>query len=454
MRFIGDLHIHSHFSLATSKQLSPEFLDYWALLKGITVIGTGDFTHPGWLKELKEKLDPAEEGLLRLKDSFRQNITMPSAPNIRQQVRFVLSAEISSIYKKHGKVRKVHNVILAPDFATAEKIQQKLTRLGGNINSDGRPILGLDSKDLLEIALEVSDRILFVPAHIWTPWFSVLGSKSGFDTVEECFEDLTPHISAVETGLSTDPPMHWVCSFLDQFTLISNSDAHSPEKLGRNANIFNTDLSYTGITTALRTGDPNRFLGTIDLFPQEGKYHYDGHRKCGICWDPMQTLEQNEICLQCGKKVTVGVMHRVAQLADRKNPSQRSRPLPFHSIIPLKEILAEIKGTGPASKKVDSEYHTLLGTAGPELFILLDLPVEELRTRGYPLVAEAVQRMRDRKVHIQEGYDGEYGRIRVFPKGKVNDQPSWVPKRRLINFDLGKYRELYNRKKDCQMKLF
>ena len=454
MRFIADLHIHSHFSLATSKQLSPEFLDYWARLKGITVIGTGDFTHPGWLKELKEKLDPAEEGLFRLKDSFGQNITITPAPTLSQEVRFMLSAEISSIYKKHGKVRKVHNVILAPDFATVEKIQQKLIQLGGNINSDGRPILGLDSKDLLEIALEASDRIFFVPAHIWTPWFSVLGSKSGFDTVEECFEDLTPHISAVETGLSTDAPMHWVCSFLDQFTLISNSDAHSPEKLGRNANIFNTGLSYTGITNALKTGDPAQFLGTIDLFPQEGKYHYDGHRKCGICWDPIQTLEQNEICPQCRKNVTVGVMHRVAQLADRKNPSQRPHQLPFYSIIPLKEILAEINGTGPASKKVDSEYHTLLRTAGPELFILLDIPVDELRTSGYPLVAEAIHRMRDRRVLIQEGYDGEYGRIRVFQKNKDDDQPSLVPKRRLINFDLGKYRELYNQKKDSQMKLF
>ena len=464
MRFIGDLHIHSHFSLATSQQLAPEFLDLWARRKGISVVGTGDFTHPGWIEELKEKLDPAEPGLFRLKDSFRQKITIPPAPSLSSQVRFVLSAEISSIYKKNGKVRKVHNVILAPDFATVEKIQQKLIRLGGNLTSDGRPILGLDSKDLLELALEASDKIFFMPAHIWTPWFSVLGSKSGFDTVKECFEDLTPHISAVETGLSTDAPMHWVCSFLDHFTLISNSDAHSPEKLGRNANIFNSELSYPGITNAIQTGDPEQFGGTIDLFPQEGKYHYDGHRKCGVCWDPLQTLEHKGICTQCGKKVTVGVMHRVAQLADRKHPSLRPHQLPFASIIPLKEILAEIFETGPASKKVDSAYHNLLHKHGPELYILLDLPAEELRKTGFDLVAEAIERMRDRRVIIQEGYDGEYGRVRVFQPGKIWDPHAKsqadlfgeqeakdpIPKRNLINFDLGKYRTLYNQQQAAE----
>ncbi len=342
MRFIADLHIHSHFSRATSKKLSPEFIHYWAGVKGISVVGTGDFTHPGWLKELKDKLVPSEEGLFKLKKEHQKELNIPKAIDLCPEIRFILSAEISNIYKKNNKVRKVHNVVLAPDFATAEKIQESLLKIGGNITSDGRPILGLDSRDLLEMVLEASERTYFIPAHIWTPWFSVLGSKSGFDSIDECFEDLTPYISAVETGLSTDAPMHWMCSFLDKYTLVSNSDAHSPEKLGRNANILDTNLSYTDIIRAMKSGDPQKFLGTIDLFPQEGKYHYDGHRKCGIRWDPVQTLKNKGICPKCGKKVTVGVMNRVVELSDRKDLDERPNRLPFYSIIPLKEILSEI----------------------------------------------------------------------------------------------------------------
>jgi len=462
MRFIADIHIHSHLSRATSKQLAPEFLDLWARLKGICVIGTGDFTHPGWLEELQEKLEPAEEGLFRLKPAYRQKAAVPEAPTFSGEVRFVLQAEISSIYKKNGRTRKVHNVILAPDFETVEKIRQSLLRLNANLTSDGRPILGLDSRSLLEIALEASDRTAFIPAHIWTPWFSILGSKSGFDTVEECFEDLTPHLTAMETGLSTDAPMHWSCTFLDPFTLVSNSDAHSPEKLGRNANIFDTELSYTAMTEALKEGDPERFLGTIDLFPQEGKYHYDGHRKCGVVWDPLETLRHKEVCTVCGKKVTVGVMHRVAQLADRDDLESRPNRMPFVSIIPLKEILSEIFEVGAGSKKVDAEYHALLHRFGPELYILLDLPVRELVKGGKPLVGEAVRRMRERRVIIQEGYDGEYGVIRVFKPGEIRSvtvqqalfsstaSDSAVPKRRLINFDLKAFQERYARHKESE----
>ncbi|MFC2142742.1 UvrD-helicase domain-containing protein, partial [Acidobacteriota bacterium] len=350
----------------------------------------------------------------------------------------------------------------APDFETVEKIRQSLLRLNANLSSDGRPILGLDSRSLLEIALEASDRTAFIPAHIWTPWFSILGSKSGFDTVEECFEDLTPHLTAMETGLSTDAPMHWTCTFLDPFTLVSNSDAHSPEKLGRNANIFDTELSYTAMTEALKEGDPERFKGTIDLFPQEGKYHYDGHRKCNVVWDPLETLRHKEICPVCGKKVTVGVMHRVAQLADRDDLESRPNRMPFVSIIPLKEILSEILEVGQGSKKVDAEYHALLHRFGPELYILLDLPVRDLVKGGKPLVGEAVRRMRERRVIIQEGYDGEYGVIQVFKPGEVQSvtvqqalfsstaSDSAVPRRRLINFDLKAYRELYERLKESE----
>ncbi|MFW6140271.1 MAG: UvrD-helicase domain-containing protein [Acidobacteriota bacterium] len=459
MRFIGDLHIHSHFSRATSQQLIPESIHYWAAIKGISVVGTGDFTHPGWLKELKEKLEPSEEGLFKLKKEYIKELSIPRVPNLCSEIRFILSTEISSIYKKNNKVRKVHNVILAPDFSAVEKIQKKLLKIGGNITSDGRPILGLDSRDLLEMVLEASDKSYFIPAHVWTPWFSVLGSKSGFDSIEECFEDLTPSISAVETGLSTDAPMHWMCSFLDKYTLVSNSDAHSPEKLGRNANIFNTELTYPDVIQAMKTGDPENFLGTIDLFPQEGKYHYDGHRKCGVRWDPVQTLQNNGICPECGKKVTVGVMNRVVELSDRKNLDERPNKLPFYSIIPLKEILSEIKRVGPSSKTVDSEYFSLIKKFGPELSILLDLPAEALKKGGFEILSEAIKRMRNRHVIIQEGFDGEYGKIKVFHKEeslqtekqealfiKKSGAPPAIPKKKIINFDLEKYRELQEKK--------
>ncbi|MCP4213972.1 MAG: UvrD-helicase domain-containing protein [bacterium] len=468
-KFIADFHIHSHYSLATSKKLVPEYLDYWARLKGIRVVGTGDFTHPGWTGELKEKLEPAEQGLFKLKAEYKKDKTLhtPFLSQARglnvedshqadQSIRFMLTAEISCIYKKKGKVRKVHNVVFAPDFETAEKIQQRLIDIGGNITSDGRPILGLDSRDLLEIALECSQDIFFVPAHIWTPWFSILGSKSGFDSVEECYDDLAEHIYAVETGLSTDPPMHWMCSFLDKYTLISNSDAHSPEKLGRNANCFNTELSYNAITGALKSGDPAQFNGTIDLFPQEGKYHYDGHRKCGIRWNPVQTLKHNGLCPGCGKAVTVGVMSRVVQLSDREDLGLRKNRADFHSIIPLKELLSEIEGVGPNSKRIAGRYMEILKAGRSELELLLKTPLEALAEIGGPGLAEAVRRMRLREVKVKEGFDGEYGVITVFQKNErpaeespgllftelAQKNPLKRERRKLLNFDLEEYRQL------------
>ncbi len=461
MKFIADLHIHSHYSRATSKNLVPEYLDYWARIKGITIIGTGDFTHPGWLKELKEKLEPAENGLFKLKPELenQKERAVPFLPD--SPVRFMLTAEISNIYKKNDKVRKVHNVIFAPDFQTVEKIQQKLTNIDANITSDGRPILGLDSRDLLEMMLDCSEHILFTPAHVWTPWFSALGSKSGFDSIEECYADLSHHIHTVETGLSTDPPMHWMCSFLDKYTLISNSDAHSLEKLGRNATCFNTDLSYGAIINALKTGDPRHFRGTIDLFPQEGKYHYDGHRKCGIRWDPVQTLKHNGRCSVCNKPVTVGVMNRVVQLSNRENLEERPNRAPFHSIIPLKELLGEIEDVGPNSKKVNTQYMALIKTGHTELEILLDLPIEDIQRTGGPQLSEAVHRMRNREVKVKEGFDGEYGVITVFEKEEAPNyrdepqgllfeeiptakktQPAAPQRREMINFDLNEYRRL------------
>jgi DNA helicase-2/ATP-dependent DNA helicase PcrA len=412
MKFIADFHIHSHFSIATSKILVPEYLDYWARLKGVTVVGTGDFTHPGWTAELKEKLEPAEPGLYRLKREYVRE----EAAHFGESgfgPRFILTAEISNIYKREGKVRKVHNLIFAPDFQTVEGIQSRLSGVG-NIRSDGRPILGLDSRDLLEIALEESEKIFFVPAHIWTPWFSVLGAQSGFDTVQDCYGDLSGFIHAVETGLSSDPPMNWLCSFLDRYTLISNSDAHSPQKLGREANLFDTELSYEKIIDALKQVDRDRFLGTIEFFPQEGKYHFDGHRKCGVAWNPLETLRHDGICPVCGKKVTVGVLNRVFQRADREDWHDAGNRKQFHSLIPLKELLSEIFNAGLSSKKVEDAYHSLLRTVGSELDVLLRIPVADIKHETGDVIAEAVRRMRKGEVRITEGYDGEYGKIRVF----------------------------------------
>ncbi len=460
MKFIGDFHIHSHFSLATSKELQPGFLDYYAKLKGIKVLGTGDFTHPGWVKELKEQLEPAEEGLFKVKCEFQKAVNFPAD----EEVRFILTAEISNIYKKKGKIRKVHNVLFAPSFEVVDKIQNRLLTLGYNITSDGRPILGMDCRDLLELSLDVSEAVFFVPAHIWTPWFSALGSKSGFDSIDECFEDLSPHIHAVETGLSTDPPMNWMCSFLDRYTLISNSDAHSPEKLGRNANLFDTDLSYNSIVDAMKTGNKDNFLGTIDFFPQEGKYHYDGHRKCGICWSPLDTLQHSEICPVCGKKITEGVMNRIAQLADRDDVLKRSNRHPFYSLIPLKEILSELENVSPNSKKVQQRYIQLIRKAGPEFNVLLHNDIDNVKNLGGEVLSEAIRRMRNREVYIKEGFDGEFGTIKVFQEGESENylqsaslfEESTEPyhtknqPRPLVSFDLEAFRKLKQKKPEGQ----
>ena len=330
----------------------------------------------------------------------------------------MLTAEISCIYKYDGKVRKVHHVVCAPDFATVDRIQKELGRIG-NITSDGRPILGLDSRDLLEIVLEASPEAFFIPAHIWTPWFSTLGSKSGFDSIEECFRDLAPHIHAVETGLSSDPPMNWMCSSLDRFTLVSNSDAHSPQKLGREANRLETERSYPTIIAALQHGEQAGFRGTIEFFPQEGKYHFDGHRKCGIRWDPVETIRHNGICPQCNRPITQGVLSRVAQLADRDRIEARPARSEFASLVPLGELLSELLGVGPASKRVKQAYDALIRKGGSELSILSTLDLQRCEQIGGAPFAEAIRRMRARQVVVHEGFDGEYGRVRMFVDGEA-----------------------------------
>lgn len=408
MRFVGDLHVHSSYSRATSRDMVPEVIWKWAQYKGITVVGTGDFTHPKWFQELSTKLEPAGNGLYRLKREYQASDIVDSC---KADVYFLLSVEISCIYKKNGKTRKIHCLVFVPDMPAAARFAAALGRLG-NINSDGRPILGLDAKRLLEIAHDTSSEALFVPAHAWTPHFSVFGAASGFDSLEECFEELSPTIPAVETGLSSDPSMNWRLSALDRLTLISNSDAHSPQKLGREANIFDTDLSYRGIAEAIRTRQG--FLGTIEFFPEEGKYHYDGHRACNVCYSPSETIAHTYLCPVCNRRLTVGVMHRVETLADRNEGVQPSNAPGFHSAVPLMEILSEAHKKGVGSKGVQDRYANLLATLGNELEILLTTPLKDIAAAGPPVVAEAIARMRAGRVHISPGHDGEYGRIRIF----------------------------------------
>jgi uncharacterized protein (TIGR00375 family) len=414
MKLVADFHIHSRFSRATSKELSPEEIDYWARLKGLAIVGTGDFTHPKWREELKEKLEPAEPGLYKLKDGFR--IKERLLPETTRPVRFLFSAEISCIYKKQGAVRKLHHLILAPGIESAESISRKIARIG-NLNSDGRPILGLDSKNLLELVLEDGKGAVLIPAHIWTPWFSLFGSMSGFDAIEQCFEDLTREIFALETGLSSNPEMNWRLETLDRFTLVSNSDAHSPANLAREANIFNCDMDYNQIMAALH--EPAKgFLGTIEFFPEEGKYHFDGHRKCGVRLSPKETRKYRGLCPECGKPVTVGVMNRVEALADREKPQKPMAAPGFISLVPLSELLGQIYQTGSQSKKVGQEYFRLLKKLGPELDILMELPEPKIE-RESPLLALAITRMRAGKVLVEAGFDGEYGKVRVFKEDEL-----------------------------------
>ena len=413
MDFIADLHIHSAYSRATSRDMNLESLYRWAQLKGLAVVATGDFTHPRWFAELQEKLEPAEPGLYKLKDALAVPLDADIPESCRAPVRFILSAEISTIYKKNNRTRKVHSVILSPDFAGAGRLNARLQDMGANITSDGRPIIGLDCKLLLDYALAASPGNVLIPAHIWTPHFSVLGAASGFDSLDECFEDLTPEIFALETGLSSDPAMNWTLSALDRYCLVSNSDAHSPAKLAREANIFSCDMSYPAMMKSLRDKDPAGFKGTIEFFPEEGKYHLDGHRACNARLTPQETKSHDGLCPVCGRKVTVGVMHRVNLLADRPEGFRPPQAPGFESLIPLAEIIAEVHGMGVASKRVTNEYAKLLARFGNELFILRSYPVHDLAAAGYELLAEALRRMRDGKVTINPGYDGEYGTIGI-----------------------------------------
>ena len=412
-RFYADLHIHSHYSRATSPACTPEGLYRWAQLKGVGVCGAGDCTHPGWLAELKEKLIEDSSGLHTLRPNLCESASESIPPICRAPVRFMVTGEISNIYKRDGKVRKVHSLILLPSLDAAARLNARLSQIG-NILSDGRPILGLDPRNLLEMLLETDPLAALIPAHIWTPWFSMLGAKSGFDSIEECFGDLSKHIFAVETGLSSDAPMNHRIRCLDNVALVSNSDLHSPANLGRNANLFFGEPTYDAMLGGLRAKDPAVCGGTIDLFPEEGKYHLDGHRACGVRLEPAESMACDNLCPACGKPLTIGVLHRVIEL-ERGQQGQAQRPaparLPYHYIIPLPELLSQQLGTAPLSKKVTAAYMQTLTAAGPELPLLLDTDEQRLSALGK--TGEMIARMREGHVIRQGGYDGEYGVIRI-----------------------------------------
>ncbi len=414
MKYLADFHIHSKYSRATSKNMDLENIDKWAQIKGVNIIGTGDFTHPVWFKELKQKLEPAEAGLFKIKNS-------------KSQTRFVLTAEISSIYSKNNKTRKIHNILFAPSFRVAEKINSQLDKIG-NIKSDGRPILGLSAKELAKIILNISNKCLIVPAHIWTPWFSVFGSRSGFDSIEECFEGYSKYIYALETGLSSDPYMNWKWSELNKFTLISNSDAHSPSKIGREANVFEGEkISYDLIRNAIinspiiqqNGSSPGlRLTQTIEFFPQQGKYHYDGHRKCNVCFSPAQSEKHKNICPKCNKPLTIGVMNRVCQLSDQARPNKSKQAIPFKRLIPLEEIIANVLDVGAKTKKVENHYNNLINKVGSEFKILLDATLKEISTASLPEIAKAIINVRKEKVEISPGHDGRFGKISILNSKK------------------------------------
>ena len=419
-RYLADLHIHSYWSRATSRSSTLASLAAWSRIKGVHVLGTGDFTHPAWLQEIEEMLEPAEPGFFRLRESVGRDYSTLLRPEVMGEeipTRFVLTTEISSIYKRDGKVRKVHNLVLVPDLESVRRMNDALEAIG-NLGSDGRPILRLDCRDLLEIVLEKAPGGFLVPAHIWTPWFSLFGSKSGFDRLEDCFRDLSSHIFALETGLSSDPAMNRLISALDNYTLISNSDCHSPAKLAREANIFDTGFDFFAMKEAIKDprGDrgQQRFQATLEFYPEEGKYYHDGHRKCGVCCTPTRTKELKGSCPECARPLTVGVLARVLELADRASPCYpQGSPDGIH-LLGLAEILSELIGFGPGSKTVTREYLHCVELFGSELNVLLLTPLEELAKRYSPLLAESVTRVRTGEVNRTPGYDGQFGRIRLF----------------------------------------
>lgn len=394
--FVADFHTHSRYSRACSKDLSLDELAKWATIKGIGVLGTGDFTHPVWLQELKDGLRQTGSGLYE-----------------HGGVSFMLTTEVNTLFYERGRAHQIHHVLMAPTLEAVERLAQALESFG-SLSLDGRPTLQMEAWRLVEVILGVEPRAAVVPAHVWTPWFSLFGSSSGFDAVEACFKHRATDIFALETGLSSDPAMNWRLSALDRYALISNSDSHSAKRIGREANVFDCEMSYDAILSALRTKDRRRFLGTLEFFPEEGKYHYDGHRLCQVRWAPSETKRHGFRCPACGKKVTVGVMHRVEALADRPEGSEPAGAVPFQRIVPLEEIIAGALGINVGTQAVDREYQRLIYTCGTEFRALLEAPEEELRRATAPKIAEGILRMRAGQVTVEPGYDGEYGKVQLF----------------------------------------
>lgn len=396
MRIFADLHIHSRYSRATSKDLNIKNLARYARIKGINLLGTGDFTHPKWLQELKKELKEDGSGILKSSDGFA----------------FILSTEISSVYTWEGKVRKIHNIVFVPDFETAEQVNEMLKEMGVNLEADGRPVCEIPCPELVEVIKGVNKRNEIIPAHVWTPWFGLFGSKSGFDSVEECFQDKTKYIFALETGLSSDPPMNWRVSDLDRFALVSNSDAHSywPWRIGREANVFELErLEYPEIFDAVRKKDKKRFLYTIEVDPAYGKYHWDGHRECGVFLSPKEAERLGNKCPVCGKPLTIGVLHRVEELADREEGFVPENAVPFKSLIPLSEIISAFEGSGVFSKRVWEIYWKLIKEFGSEFVVLLEIEKERIEKIAGEKIAEAVIKVREGKVRVEPGFDGVYG---------------------------------------------
>ena len=422
MRYIADLHIHSRFSRACSPELTLPNIEKWCRIKGINIIGTGDFTHPQWFKEMREQLEESEcDGLYRLKPNFQfpisnfQKNAKYQIPNSKT-VFFICSTELSCIYSRGGRGRRVHHVVLAPSLEVVDKIIKELEKRGKNLKSDGRPILGIDSEELLKMLLEIDERILLIPAHAWTPWFAIFGSESGFDSIEECFGKMSKHIYAIETGLSSDPAMNWRLSALDKITLISNSDAHSLPNLGREVNVFETKekISYDWLASVFKNKDQKQFKYTIEFFPEEGKYHFDGHRLCGVRLSPKETKKNKGLCPVCKKPVTVGAMNRIDGLANREEGLMPDRSIPYKSLVPLEKIIAEAFGVKSNTKGVKAEYEKLTQQGGSEFGVLLDRSEEELMKMTEPRIVEAISRVRAGKLLILPGYDGEYGTVKVF----------------------------------------
>jgi DNA helicase-2/ATP-dependent DNA helicase PcrA len=422
MSFYADLHVHSRYARATSRNADLVELAWWARRKGITVLGTGDFTHPAWLEELKERLVPAEAGLYRLRDELERGVVERLPSSCRGPLRFLLATEVSTAFHRDGRARRMHHLLYVPGLEAAVDLGERLGRRG-NLAEDGRPTLAMDAAELLEATLERGDGAYLVPAHLWTPWVGVLSATTGFDSIEACYGELADHIFAVETGLSSDPPMNWRVSALDRFRVVSYSDAHAPSRLGREATELDTELDYTAIRGALESGEG--FGGTIDLFPEEGRYHLSGHRRCGVRLEPAEARRRGLRCPVCGKRLTMGVLQRVEDLADRPEDARPAGAAPCRNLLPLDELVAGIAGVGRTSKTVRGTVDAMIERLGPELPLLERVPLEAIEEAGFPAEAEAIGKVRRGEVVRVSGFDGEYGSIR--PAAEATSAAEAVP---------------------------